>query len=533
LLVLPSIVWIALDRAVWPWDQAWYGEVSLDLWSTLVDAPRSWPNAMTNAFGSKAPGVAWLGQFFLPLGPFVGDQRALLASVVACQIASLALLFASARSLEAGLAASLVGALVLGASPLFVWTTHEYLAEGLLILTVAWSLLLLALAGRSDNPIALAAQLPGLAAVSMLAKVSSPLYLALPICATVALLVPQLRNGATHLRHWLRSSATIVAGLASTLAVLGTARWYRVNLDATLEQARIAREDNGLYGSQRGLGAELSEWTNRMTDATFLPLVASGIGVVVVVALGYKLVRGPRRRPGRSMLVGGMCVLQSTLVVVAFATQPNEDARFLLPAVPFVALAISLAVAHTPRVVVGVAIALLSVELMFVTLQGFGSAPIERLSYYRLAAPQRDPTVRNALERLVDLTCTDDSIDRVMVVGAEQPSFNANTLAMMASARNSRVARKCSYTSLGYAESDTTRAWRRVVDLKPAFYLAIDYGRGGRELPAELEPALVRTDAFNRVNRAIFRRVERSPLFAVVPGSARNGFVVFKWVGPV
>ena len=34
-LVAPSVVWISLDRSIWPWDPAWYGEVSVDLWATL------------------------------------------------------------------------------------------------------------------------------------------------------------------------------------------------------------------------------------------------------------------------------------------------------------------------------------------------------------------------------------------------------------------------------------------------------------------------------------------------------------------
>ena len=34
-LILPSVVWAFLDHSIWPWDPAWYGEVSADLWATL------------------------------------------------------------------------------------------------------------------------------------------------------------------------------------------------------------------------------------------------------------------------------------------------------------------------------------------------------------------------------------------------------------------------------------------------------------------------------------------------------------------
>jgi hypothetical protein len=169
--------------------------------------------------------------------------------------------------------------------------------------------------------------------------------------------------------------------------------------------------------------------------------------------------------------------------------------------------------------------------LLFVTLQAFGIAPVEQLSYYRLTAPHSDSRLLKALDRLVDLTCAEESAGRIMVVGAEHLWFNANTLSMISSDRKSRVERKCYYTSLGYAESNTDRAWTRVVDLHPPFYVAIDYGAPGKALSPELRAAVDRTDAFNRVSRRVPERVESSGRFAVVPTSRSNGFVVFKWVG--
>src|SRR5260370_25875737 len=73
LLVLPNFYWVLKDKTVWPWDQAWYGEVSVDLWYLLTHHLGQWPAAMLSAFGSKTPGVAWFGQFFVPLGQAVGS----------------------------------------------------------------------------------------------------------------------------------------------------------------------------------------------------------------------------------------------------------------------------------------------------------------------------------------------------------------------------------------------------------------------------------------------------------------------------
>src|SRR5207245_1537567 len=118
---------------------------------------------------------AWLGQFFVPLGSIVGrDSVALLLSVVACQVASLGLVYAALRSL-ADDAAAFLGTLLVGASPLFVAMSHEYFAEPIQTLAVAW--LLFILAGADHRRAALTiAQLPGVLAMGMLAKLSSPLY---------------------------------------------------------------------------------------------------------------------------------------------------------------------------------------------------------------------------------------------------------------------------------------------------------------------------------------------------------------------
>jgi len=36
--VAPNLVWIWLDKTVWPWDPAWYGKHSVDLFVTLLQA---------------------------------------------------------------------------------------------------------------------------------------------------------------------------------------------------------------------------------------------------------------------------------------------------------------------------------------------------------------------------------------------------------------------------------------------------------------------------------------------------------------
>ena len=101
IVVLPSIVWISIDRTAWPWDQAWYGKYSVELFYTLIYAPSEWVPAMLRVFGRMAPGIAWGGQFFVPLGFLTGSiDRALMLSVVCTQAMGLGLMAGALRDLS-------------------------------------------------------------------------------------------------------------------------------------------------------------------------------------------------------------------------------------------------------------------------------------------------------------------------------------------------------------------------------------------------------------------------------------------------
>ena len=115
---------------------------------------------MTHAFGSKPPAIAWLGQFFIPLGVWLGSiPTALLLSVVLCQATTIGLLFAAGRQLSGALA-GLVAALTAAAAPLTVSMSHEYFVEPLQGMAVAW-LLYIMVAARHRRVSLTLAQLVG------------------------------------------------------------------------------------------------------------------------------------------------------------------------------------------------------------------------------------------------------------------------------------------------------------------------------------------------------------------------------------
>ena len=528
-LVAPSLVWIALDRSIWPWDPAWYGRVSIELWATLRTDANQWTTAMTHAFGAKPPAIAWLGQFFVPLGEIVGrDAFALLLSVVACQAASLTLVYLAVRRLG-GVAAGGVAAFVVGASPLFVAMSHEYFAEPIQTLAVAG--LLFVLAGAADQRAALTlAQLPGVIALGMLAKLSSPAYMA-PLAAGAILLVLLHRGRPVHQRPLWGDAAFIATGIVSSLLVLGALGWYRINLDAAVDHARLASADTGLYGIDRGFLRQFPDWVDRLRGATFLPVVWIVVGVLTAAALALA-VRGGRQvrvRDPRIVSVAA-CGVAVVVVLAALASQPNQETRYLLPLVPLVAVPVALTLAAGRRqALVALAGVAMVVQFALVTLQSFGHARGALVSY-PVVAPVRDERSANALEEVVAQTCTNASASRINMVGVDYPWLNHNTLELLAFARYAERGRRCYYTALGYAENDPEVAWKRVREFDPPFYISVDYGNPRNPLPPSQAAAVARSDAFNRINVAIFTRVKRSPEFKLVPESRSSGLVVFRAV---
>lgn len=529
-LVLPSALWAFLDRSIWPWDPAWYGEVSVDLWATLRTDPGNWGAAMAHAFGAKPPAVAWLGQFFIPLGGLVGDDStALLFSIVVVQAATLAFVFAACRRLGLSDFVAAVGALLVAASPLFVSMSHEYFAEPMQTLAIAWGLYVLASARRW--PIALtAAQIPGIVALGMLAKLSSPAYLTAPVLATVFLaMLGPVGGRARGVAPW-RDPRVLASAAVSAVLAYGAISWYRINHEAALEHARLASADTGLYGIDKGFAKQLPEWIGRFRDASFLPHV--GFAILALAIASVALVvrrRGISPALDSRLVVAATCLVTIVIVLALFASQPNQEVRYLLGLVPYLAIVVAVALdASSSRRLAVAAAVVLAVEFGLTQLQSFGQTPIASASYPRLVAPTSETPFAKELDDVVDQTCTTESAGKINMVGADHPWFNHNTIEMLAFQRYAESGRRCYYTALGYAEKDPEVAWKRLRKFGSPYYISIDYGNRTNPLPEAQRSLLTPSDPFNRVNTNVYRRVRRSGRYQIVPESRSTGIVILQ-----
>jgi hypothetical protein len=169
-----------------------------------------------------------------------------------------------------------------------------------------------------------------------------------------------------------------------------------------------------------------------------------------------------------------------------------------------------------------------ALEFSLVQLQSFGETPIASLSYYRLVAPTGETQFAKELNDVVDTTCTPESAGKINMVGADYPWFNHNTIEMIAFERHAEGGLRCYYTSLGYAEQKADVAWQRVRQFDPPYYISVDYGNPSNPLPKAERVLITPSDPFNVVNTTVFRRIETSGSFKVVPGTRQSGVVVLQ-----
>jgi hypothetical protein len=533
LLALPSFVWISLDRSIWPWDPAWYGQVSIDLWATWRHSPGLWKTSMLNAFGIKPPAIAWFGQLFVPLGGVFGSvQTALLVFLVATQAVSLALVFAAARRIAGGRTfLALPGALLTAGAPLFVALSHDYWVEPIQTLSVVWVLFIM-VSARRWHPSLTVAQLVAAVSFGLLAKLATPLYMAAPAAVAFVFSISALRSRAWG-RWWLEKRFAASA-LAAALLAYGTARWYELNFASAWRQARYSAEST-LYGANRPFFSKLDLWLHKLGDAVFLPYFDVALAVTLVVgAVAFFVLRRNARSVRESaypLLVLLGCVGTPIAALVSLSTQANEDGRFLLPTIPAVGLAlVALLRVVDSRIVAGVIALLFAGQFALSTLQSFDTGTPRELMYVRLRAPAAKSAFAAELDRVVRLTCTNDTAGQVTMVGTDYPWLNANTLELLAHARF-QAGPHCSYTALGYALNDSGVAWQRVIDYGSPFLVTVDYGNPRNPLPPEFVAQTDLTDPFNEINVAVLRRAISSGRYTIVPGSRRVGVIVLRLAG--
>jgi hypothetical protein len=139
-----------------------------------------------------------------------------------------------------------------------------------------------------------------------------------------------------------------------------------------------------------------------------------------------------------------------------------------------------------------------------------------------LVTPEFDRAHQDDLARVVRLTS--DADGRYNIVAVESRWLNANAASFFAAKNRLRTGVRSNYTSLGYAESDSAAAMRRIGQFRARFVITLEEPfQGG--LPGFL----------NVVSLPALREMRGDNRFTEVPFASRNGVLVFRVrdAGPV
>ncbi len=511
LMISPSLIWITLDKSVWPWDQALFGRVSVELFYGLTYTPTAWVNQMLHAIGGKEPGVSWFGQFFVPLGYLLGSiDIGLLLSIWVTQALTLILFYRSVRQLSGqDQLLGVVGSLMIASAPLFVAMSHQYFAEPLQLLAVTWFVMIMSFASSWNRAVILS-QLVLATTIAMLAKVSSPLYCLGPgLLALWHVFNPSLSR--TFRSEWLQKPVLVVIGLGILIWV-ATIGWYYTNLHWVIQHASDSSFGPVVklyWGTKGPFFSVITFWLTAMKESFFLSSVL--LMSAVILGVGLIVYAISRNRPTKHFTACGcIAALQLALVLCVFSLSPTKDTRYLLPVLPYVSLLICWGVAQINKpMLASVVILIFSVQLVSTYGQAFGLVQVTSQAWLQL--PNRDRKNATVLNSVVVRTCAKTGPRYWNTFGIELPWFNRESAGYYAAkslAPHNRLG--CYYGTVRVFFSDVDAVWNDMLSLNIRYYITM-----------RPDPNPVASDwhsqLVNQNYRPILEKVESSPLFELEP----------------
>jgi hypothetical protein len=473
-----------------------------------------WLGALFQAFGTKAPGIAWLGEFFVPLGQAFGSiEFGLLLSVLAAQYGTLVLIYRIGRELGS-ISTSLFGVLFVAGAPLYVGMAHQYMVESLQVLAVTY-IFWIAVAAPKLSRLRLLAHLLVASSLALLAKSSSPAYCIFPGLVAGFRLI-RAKCWVRDRSEARRSVAILIIGILTAAAAGG---WYSRNFVVVVEfMKNAASSANALnYGHTGAFGAKLMYWLRALQASFFVPFVLIALGVLALAGIGLVGKRGAVAGLRPYHLAVAASLAEVLLLMVMFSSQINEDNRYLLPLVPAFAIilmwVLSLGGVAVPRA----AACLMAVQFILIHSQALGlTNPNQNVSYWLLPL-QRDRTALAEVREVIRLTSGPGTEFRQNIVGVEFPWLNAHSLSFYAAQGRLSTGRRNYFSSLGYAETDADRAWTGMEQIQTLYFIAQE---------ADRQPAV--PDFVNQVSVPILKRVIGYPAYVRVPFPSHLGILLFR-----
>ena len=469
--------------------------------------------AMLRSFSDRAPAIAWVGQFFVPLGhafPFL--QTGLLCFTLLTEIASIFLLYKILCRSFGRTFPALTTCCILASGALFTGLAHTYLVEPLQALSTVWVLGLAAYQDRLSRPVLLL-HTASAVAFGLLVKTSTPLF-QLPALLYLAYALLRMKSAREPEKKMWNSRAMLYASIFGTaLIVSSTAAWYVVNYQAALAHVIDASSGSAaiFYGHKASLPVKLAWWIREFQKSFFwLPLL-----LLILLTVPRAVYVRWKRHSGLTTadILTLVSVAAILLVLVSFSLNINEDTRYLFALLPYLAVVVCWVAVNTsfpPIVLLWGAFAIM--QLVFVSLQLFGVVrPSARLSDYLQPYRRDDLALRDNM--FGSAATLDSSPGSLAFVGEGVVDFNANSLAFYNAIQGGQGG---VYYGLGWANTDSRQEWRSLRSSGSKYYVYRRY------------PATGDSDLFNKFAKPLFVEVVNDPGFSFRPDKSNERVLVFE-----
>jgi hypothetical protein len=518
LLLVPSFFWIAEDRRVWPWDQAWYGEVSVNSWYWLNHSPVRWVQTMADDLNLKPPAIVWIGQFFVPLKHLLGSVEVSLLSFVALtQLVLLLILFKIGSIISPkSLPGAASGVMFAVGAQLFVGLSHQYFVEPLQAVAVAWAFVI-ALQARERPGCNTLLHLVANLTFGLLVKASTPAYCWIPWLYSLSVVLKK-RKDISFSDQWKLRRFRAFATVTAALAIVGVL-WYLRHLRDVWRHVREASSsDIALeYGARDTVLHKLGTWLTIVDQSFFSPYVGWACVIAVCVA-AVSLWQGRHSRSKEDSdcsPIAFLSVVQVASLLLLFSINIGVDARYAYAMLPCLAILFIRVCVALPRNAIVAMLLLCGARWAIVSHASFAEGKgIENQSEW-LYGPQRDGTEFDELTRAVRFTST--GADRYNMIAVEYPWLNANSAAFLAAENRLTTGVRSAYVSIGYAQKDLDSAMRRIAEFHVVYIVTL--------APDSQDPT---PNFLNVVSRALAERVEHDDRFMPLQFPSKTGIMIFE-----
>jgi hypothetical protein len=480
LLMVPSLIWILEDHTVWPAEQAWRGQVSVDLWYWLGHSLKQWSNTAANGLYANPPGIAWLGQLFVPLRGALGSaEAALLASILLTQFLMLVLVFRTGKRLwPDSRLIPVAGVLFASASQLFVGFSHQFVVEPIQALVVAWALYVVV--NIPDWPrFRVVAHLAIAMIVGALAKAITPAYCLVP-CVCASYLLVRRSNRTNSRSTWKSASFLFLVPAFGCLAVL-CGLWYSRHFADVWHGLRDATSNDIVLVNAGTVSIFQTSinWLRLLTQSFFSPYFSWGcLAAIILGSAFYPSLRssqGGYRLSVRPAAV--MSAIQIALILFVLALNVTADPRHIYPLLPYAAVLFMQICVFVPGRPLAVLIVLGCIQWAAVNGTSLGLMKDFQNHSRWLLHLHSDRTQYDDLAGVVELTYGPEG--SYNIVAAEEPWPSANSAAFFAAKHSLTAGTQSYYTSLGSTKDDNAAAAiRRITGFQTKYVITFNGAPG-------------------------------------------------------